>query len=69
MSDHRVKTGQTPPDFTLTNTRGESVTLSSFKGEKMFIWSSIGVSPDRTAAGTWRSCAKTMINSFSETPS
>jgi len=34
MSDHRVKTGQTPPDFTLTNTRGESVTLSSFKGEK-----------------------------------
>ena len=34
MNDHRVKTGQTPPDFTQINTRGESVTLSSFKGKK-----------------------------------
>lgn len=34
MSDHRVKTGQTPPDFTLTDTSGEAVTLSDYTNEK-----------------------------------
>jgi peroxiredoxin (alkyl hydroperoxide reductase subunit C) len=34
MSHQRVKVGQTPPDFTLEDTQGEPVTLSSFKGDK-----------------------------------
>mgnify|MGYP006309722683 CR=1 FL=1 len=34
MSDKRVKAGQTPPDFTLENTRGEDIILSDYKGEK-----------------------------------
>jgi len=34
VSDKRVKVGQTPPDFTLTNTQGEEITLSDYQGKK-----------------------------------
>jgi len=34
MSHQRVKVGQTPPDFTLEDTQGKSVTLSGFIGDK-----------------------------------
>jgi len=34
MKTKRVKKGEKPPDFTLTNTAGEQITLSDFQGEK-----------------------------------
>ncbi len=34
MSNNRVKKGQSPPDFTLENTKGDAISLSDFKGKK-----------------------------------
>ena len=34
MSQKRVKTGESPPNFTLANTQGEKITLSNFEGKK-----------------------------------
>ena len=34
MKKGRVSTGQKPHDFTLENTRGETVTLSDYEGKK-----------------------------------
>jgi len=35
MSNNRINRGDTPPDFTLQDTSGEGISLSSFKGEKL----------------------------------
>jgi peroxiredoxin len=35
MSNNRINRGDAPPDFTLQDTSGEEITLSSFKGEKL----------------------------------
>jgi peroxiredoxin len=34
MSDERVKPGQEAPNFALTNTKGEEIRLSDFRGNK-----------------------------------
>ncbi len=34
MSQKRVQSGQSPPDFTLPDTQGEKITLSDFEGQK-----------------------------------
>lgn len=34
MSHQKVNVGETPPDFTLQDTHGKTITLSDFKGKK-----------------------------------
>lgn len=37
MSDQRLQVGDLAPDFEMTNLAGEAVTLSDFKGQKVFL--------------------------------
>ena len=51
------------PDFTLQDFKGESVSLSDFRGKAHILLCSTVALPDHFASGTWRSCARTIRNS------
>jgi hypothetical protein len=63
MSEMEKVDPQPAPDFELADSSGRMVKLSDFKGRKLSSWCSTGVLPDHTAGGTWRSCARNMMNS------